>query len=334
MLRTFLRRTRSLFKRIIFSTDALLALHCEVQRKIAGEILLLAESEKGVSDADAYVGEDGLLLSAPCSYSQLTSALFDGWRKKLLYPRGAVDRKLWEWIFISQALSERGMFGSNKRGLGFAVGREPLPDFFASLKCNIMASDIALGKTSASWAASNQHAQRLENLYTGYFSTEDDFYKRVSFRSIDMNDIPNDELGYDFLWSSCALEHVGNMQLAEAFIYNAMKCLKPGGVAVHTTEYNLSSNSDTVLSGPSVVFRTSDFERIAENLRKDGHEISLCFKLGDTAADEYVAIPPYNYGGLLRSMRGITPHLYLRLLIDGYIATSYGLIVKKNLETH
>jgi SAM-dependent methyltransferase len=296
---------------------------------MAREILLQAESERVDSDADAYVDKDGLLLSAPCSYAQLTSPVFDDWRKKLLYPKGSADRKLWEWIFITQALCERGMFGSDKRGLGFAVGREPLPDFFANLKCNIMASDLVGGKSSAQWAASSQHAERLENLYTGYFSTKEDFYQNVSFKSIDMNNIPNDEAGYDFLWSSCALEHVGNMELAEDFIYNAMKCLKPGGVAVHTTEYNLSSNSDTVLSGPSVILRARDFERISENLRKEGHEINLCFKLGESPADEYVALPPYGYGGLLRSMRGITPHLCLRLLIEGYIATSYGLIIKK-----
>jgi hypothetical protein len=296
---------------------------------MAAKILQQAESERMDSDAGAYIGEDGLMLSAPCSYIQLISPTFDAWRKRLLYPKGGVERKLWEWIFITQALSERGMFGSDKTGLGFAVGREPLPDFFASLGCNITASDLAKEKSSQAWTATKQHSAKLEDLMTGYFSSEEDFYKRVSFMPVDMNNIPHDLKDYDFLWSSCALEHVGNMKLAEEFIYNAMKCLKPGGIAVHTTEFNLSSNSSTILSGSSVVFRKKDFERIAANLVKEGHKIDLCFKLGETAADNYVDLPPYNYGGLLYSMRGITPHLHLRLIIDGYIATSYGIIIKK-----
>ena len=37
-----------------------------------------------------------------------------------------VNRKFWEWCAIAQALEERNLLVSGSRGLGFAVGTEPL----------------------------------------------------------------------------------------------------------------------------------------------------------------------------------------------------------------
>jgi hypothetical protein len=45
---------------------------------------------------------------------------------------------------------------------------------------------------------------------------------------------------YDFIWSSCSLEHLGSLELGEQFIYNSLKHLKPGGVCPHD-EYNAQS---------------------------------------------------------------------------------------------
>ena len=38
------------------------------------------------------------------------------------------------------------------------------------------------------------------------------------------------------------------------FIEGAMNLLKPGGIAVHTTEYNVSSNEETIMEGNDVIF--------------------------------------------------------------------------------
>ena len=48
------------------------------------------------------------------------------------------------------------------------------------------------------------------------------------------------------LWSSCSLEHLGSISHGIEFILNSLKCLKQHGVAVHTTEFNLSSNEETL----------------------------------------------------------------------------------------
>ena len=37
-----------------------------------------------------------------------------------------LHRKMWEWLFIAEALRERGMLAAGRRGVGFGVGQEPL----------------------------------------------------------------------------------------------------------------------------------------------------------------------------------------------------------------
>jgi 2-polyprenyl-3-methyl-5-hydroxy-6-metoxy-1,4-benzoquinol methylase len=68
-----------------------------------------------------------------------------------------------------------------------------------------------------------------------------DFKARVSYRTLDMNFIPDDLHGkFDFVWSTCSVEHVGSILLGQRFIINTLNLLKPGGIAIHTVEFNLS----------------------------------------------------------------------------------------------
>lgn len=99
-----------------------------------------------------------------------------------------------------------------------------------------------------------------------------------------------------------------------------IKCLKPGGIAVHTTEFNVSSNSDTVDNKSTVIFRKCDFEEMAINLKFAGHSIDLDFTLGDGEADKFVATPPYEHNA---------PHL--KNLKKNYVKTSYGLVIQKKV---
>ncbi len=76
-----------------------------------------------------------------------------------------------------------------------------------------------------------------------------------------MNDIPGDLEGFDFNWSSCSFEHLGSIEKGINFLMNQLKTLKPGGWAVHTTEFNVSSDDKTIESGDTVVYRKKDIEK-------------------------------------------------------------------------
>ena len=132
-----------------------------------------------------------------------------------------------------------------------------------------------------------------------------------------MNAIPDDLVGFDFCWSACALEHLGSLRHGFDFIENSLKCLKPGGVAVHTTEFNLGSDLRTLARGPSVVYRERDLVDFARELCRDGHLITLNLHPGSEPTDRMVD-------------RDYDSDIHLRLYVrKRALATSIGLTIRK-----
>jgi len=255
-----------------------------------------------------------------CTQYQIESPSFLYWARRLGERPGGLHRKLWEWCFAAQAFHERGKLRPGMRGLGFAVGSEPLTALFASIDCDVVATDLDQAQAAqAGWVESNQHAAGLEQLNVRGLCDADKFRQRVQFRSADMRSISTDLRGFDFVWSSCAMEHLGSLDHGVEFALNAMECLRPGGVAVHTTELNCESDTDTVETGGSVIYRQRDLLKLAEQLRALGHVVeTLDFYTGETEADRHVDEEPY--GG----------KAHIKLRIGGFASTSFGLIVTRS----
>ena len=237
--------------------------------------------------------------------------------------RPRYHRKLWEFFYISQVLYERNMLVPGRRGIGFGVGREPLPALFASFGVEVVATDQSLeGAVRAGWASSNQHTTDLSILNERGICTERMFGDLVSFAEADMNDIDHKFDGrFDFCWSSCSLEHLGSLRHGMEFVKNSIRTLKPGGVAVHTTEFNLSSNDATYEYKDLSLYRRRDIDQLLEELSAEGHSPSpIRYNLGEGYAETVVDLPPYGRG---------EPHLRLR--IADFDCTSVGIIVQKAL---
>jgi hypothetical protein len=230
-----------------------------------------------------------------------------------------LHRKLWEWCFITDVLHQEGMLEDEKNGLGFAVGREPLVSYFASLGADILASDLDVEKAaSAGWVGSNEHAASLEILNERNICTPDLFAKKVRFKEVDMNNFSVNDLGqFNFVWSSCAFEHLGSLEHGLKFVENAMDCVKSGGLAVHTTEFNVGSNDLTHEDGGTVIYRRRDIEDLVERLLKAGHKVRVKYNFGDQPADYNVDVPPY------------THDVHLKLHLMGHTTTSIGLVIRK-----
>lgn len=270
--------------------------------------------------ASPNTGRSEKLPSSLCTHHQLDSAAFRYWAASI-GESWRLHRKLWEFCFILQALYERNMLQEGKRGLGFAVGEEPLPAIMAKLGCEILASDLDIRDDRATvWAETAQLASTLEGLNARAICPPDAFQKRVHFRPIDMNKIPNDVRDYDFTWSSCSFEHCGSIGLGKRFLRKQMKCLKPGGIAVHTTEFNLSSIEETIDSGTTVIFRRQDVEAMVRDLQADGHTVeTLQLDLGASREDAIIDCYPYS------------DNMHLKLeLFDRYVSTSVALIIQKS----
>ncbi|MCX6318504.1 MAG: class I SAM-dependent methyltransferase [Bacteroidetes bacterium] len=230
-----------------------------------------------------------------------------------------LHRKQWEFIYILQALWERGCLEPGKRGLAFAVGTEPLPAVMANYGCDILATDIfPEDGISKGWNNDNQLCFGVDSLYKDYICERETFYKRVDYMAADMNAIPPELRNYDFNWSSCSFEHLGSIEQGIEFLKNQLQTLKPGGWAVHTTEYNISSNDETQDHNMTVIFRHRDIERVAEALRREGHFVEeLDYSLGGMPEDFAVDTLPHQQ------------KIHLKLQIDRFVVTSIGLIIRK-----
>lgn len=225
------------------------------------------------------------------------------------------------------------MLRAGRRGLGFAVGDEWRAALFAAREVDVLATDLPREDERASvWQASGQPVGSLDGLFNTDLVDKDVFARLCSFRAIDMNSIPNDLEGqFDFCWSICAFEHLGSIERGLQFVLNSLKCLKPGGIAVHTTEFNLDGE-ETIDNWPTVLFQRCHIEDLAARIAAVGDRIDeVSFDAGSGVLDQFVDLPPW--GLLPRSDPCAdltfpqTPHL--RLSVDGFPATSIGLIIHR-----
>jgi SAM-dependent methyltransferase len=255
------------------------------------------------------------LLSCVCKASDFLSDGYLHWCAMLKEtPRW--HRKQWEWCYIAQVLSERGCLVPGKRGLGFAVGHEPLPATFAALGTEIVATDAPPEVAAAgNWDSSGVWAGQSAAVNDRGICDDAAFGACVRFATVDMRQIPKAyEDGFDFVWSSCAFEHLGSVDAGLRFMVEQARCLKYGGVSVHTTELRLFADAPSVDLGDSILFCKDDLERLGEMLAEQGVRlVPFNWELGRDPADCFVD-PELN------------EQLHLRRLMSGYVTTSVGVI--------
>ncbi len=260
-------------------------------------------------------------VSQACTEAQMREPIYSYWCDQIGETPN-FHRKQWEFCYILQVLAKADMLVPGKCGLGFGVGSEPLAASFASRGVSVLGTDLEPESAYArGWVETEQHAESKRPLNQRGLCKAEAFDKLVEFRFMDMNEIDPDLNGqFDFCWSACAFEHLGSIANGLEFVVRSINCLKPGGVAVHTTEFNCSSNDVTLDNSPTVLFRKRDITDLARRLRAQGHLMSLNFNLGDNPLDEHVDVPPYSN------------HKHLKLLIEKFVSTSYGIVVKKREE--
>jgi hypothetical protein len=255
-------------------------------------------------------------VSQVCTQGQFQGPAYAYWCQKIHeVPR--FHRKQWEFCYILQALASTSALTPANRGIGYGVGQEPLPAVMASYGCEVLATDLDVEAAETSgWSATGQHASGKEILNARGICDSVEFERLVSFQTVDMNDIPADLHDFDFTWSACALEHLGSLYHGRNFVEATLATLRPGGVAVHTTEFNCSSDAATLENGGTVLFRRRDVIDLCQYLESQGHEVTLNLHQGNLSLDHHIDVPPYS----------ADKHLKLRL--SEFVTTSIGLIIR------
>jgi SAM-dependent methyltransferase len=261
------------------------------------------------------------LCSKPSTQKDLESDWVAYWCQKLKIAR-IYHRKIWELCYVPQALYEQGMLSEGKKGIGFGCGEEPLPSLFASNGIQITVTDLAPEQSTAGWTETGQHTTSIDKAWKSEIVDRALFDKNVCLKYVDMNDIPAElSEAYDFCWSICAFEHLGSIKAGLDFVKNSLSVLKPGGVAVHTTEFNYNDDQ-TIDNWPTVLFQKKHFQELESHLASQGHEVlPLDFNIGADVLDLFVDVPPYQN----------SPHNepHIKLAIDGFACTCFGIIIRK-----
>jgi hypothetical protein len=263
-----------------------------------------------------------MLTSMVCRYEHFLTPWYRKWSERLGFSQAdSAHRKIWEYCAITQALHERSLLAEGKRGCGFAVGTEPLAAMFASQGATVLATDLMQERSSERWLVSAQHASSLDDLYKPNIISEETFRKRVSFEFADMRDLgSSDAAEFDFIWSSCAFEHLGTIETGLHFVLRSTELLKPGGLAVHTTEFNVSSNDETISEGPDVIYRKRDLDYLAGRLRMSACGLlPVDYNAGLHEHDLKFDYPPFYQNG----------RMHVKILYGNYIITSILLLIQK-----
>jgi hypothetical protein len=231
-----------------------------------------------------------------------------------------LHRKYWEWAYVLHHAVRLGVVGKGRRVLGFAVGQEPLPSAFAAMGTQVVATDAPpeLGE-SKGWRETNEHAASLAETHKPDLIGWDEYQTLTIARPCDMTKIDPELTGFDLCWSSCSFEHLGSLEAGLKFVEESVeRTLTPGGVAIHTTEFNLSSNDATIETGSTVLYRLGDIESFVRRMRARGHLVEPVSIAPDAhVLDYFVDTPPYK------------APVHLKLELMGYVSTSIGLIIRR-----
>lgn len=261
------------------------------------------------------------LKSKLCTQSDVESSWFTFWSNEIK-TQPIYHRKIWEFCYIAQALYGLGKLKAGNKGIGFGCGQEPLASLFAKYGVNILVTDLQESDAkNLGWVDTAQHAKNIDVLRREDICPNLELLNLIDLDYVDMNCIPAkyDER-FDFCWSACSLEHLGSIDHGFNFIENSLKTLRPGGVAVHTTEFNLDTHGPTIDHWPAVLYQKKHIQHFySELIRKGYHVAELDLSPGNDILDGFIDIPPY--GG---NNEGYKPEYndlasaHLRLSLDGY----------------
>ena len=266
------------------------------------------------------VSPQALFGSNLCRMEDLIHPRYQQLCREALRVEPLLHRKQWEFIYILEKLRLNGCLEAGKKGLGFGVGTEPLSSYFVSQGCVVLATDAPGDITDEGWKHTAQHATKTENLWHSQIVEEQLFKENCTFKPLDMNDYGSIPEGYDFHWSSCVIEYLGGIRKALDFVLQSVERLAPGRVAVHTTEFNLSSDVETIDQAGTCILRGSDVKELVAVLIERGYEVTpLLLDPGMHPYNYHVDAPPY------------LGAVHLRLLLERFVATSLGLVVREPL---
>lgn len=143
-------------------------------------------------------------------------------------------RKLWEYYWIAQRFADMKLGGGEKKILGLGVGQEPLSFHFAHLAGQVVGTDLF--SRDAIWKEARISLKDMGQCSPFPYPEE-----TLTFQNMDMRQLAFDANTFDVVWSCSSVEHVQTLAEFVRIFEEIHRVLKPGGIALITTEFSLDS---------------------------------------------------------------------------------------------
>ena len=198
---------------------------------------------------------------------QLREPVVGGWMARLR-PKGVSGPEHWRKVYTLQALRRYGMLEEGALGVGFERSASGMPAALAALGTRVVAVFPARPGAQPKPAALKRDLADRAPCSKAVFDAN------VSARIASWRRLPPDLANFDYLWSSRANEVLYSVAAAAQFVEDSMRCLRPGGLAIHTFGYDLAPSGRSIPSSKRVMMQQGDIERIALLLVSRGHEVA------------------------------------------------------------
>ena len=142
-------------------------------------------------------------------------------------------RKQWEFAMIFRALRHAGLLGPDRSGLSMGGGRERLLYAVARRVRRLVVTDLYDVHTT--WTEARTDDPQAFVLGSMPFPVEPG---RLQALRMDMRRLDFPDASFDFAYSACAVEHIGEWPDFVRHLAQVHRVLRPGGVYAFTTEFH------------------------------------------------------------------------------------------------
>ncbi len=238
------------------------------------------------------------------------------------FPR--FHRKQWEFAMIFLALRRLGLLNEENIGLSMGGGNERVLYSIARYVKKLFVTDLYSDTTGWDCARTDDPTDFIRS--SKPFDVDD---SKIEALRMDMRDLQFEDNTFDFCYSSCAIEHIGDYEDFVKHFNEVSRCLKEGGIYVLTTEFQFDDK--TIEDPNNYIFAANYLKDILNNI-----DLSLIVEPMVSLTEHEANLPlPVNVNKLFKTGSldddkdkfPVYPHI---LLLRGkYPFTSISFILKK-----
>lgn len=173
------------------------------------------------------------------------------------FPR--FHRKQWEFAIIFLALRRLGFLNEKSIGLSMGGGNERVLYSIARHIKKLFVTDLYSDSTGWDCARTDDPTDFIRS--SKPFEVDD---SKIEALRMDMRDLQFEDNTFDFCYSSCAIEHIGEYEDFIKHFNEVNRCLKDGGVYVLTTEFQFGS--ETIKDPNNYLFSPKYLKNILNNI--------------------------------------------------------------------